>query len=367
MPRQFLPPLGAAVFATITIGAFVFSPHRAPPPPSQAAAAALSATSTTTPTLTTSSTTDAVVAPQVTPAADLTPVSPSASEPKLPPPVSNEVLTAAGAKLLDATVNILCIARRTSGFESISGSGVIIDPRGLILTAAHIGQYFLLADAKPSSITCTIRTGAPAHDSYFAKVAYVSPSWIQDNAKNLSETSPKGTGENDFAILAITSSAVHARLPETYPYVPLSHDTVIIGEKLAISGYAAQYLHGGQIEYSLYPTIVFDSVSNRYTFDTNTVDVLSVAGTAAAQEGSSGGGMVDAQDGLVGLITTSSIKGDISDHILNAITALHIRTSFAADGGANFDSYFADSSPSTLVNNFTVEAHKLEKILLEAN
>src|SRR3989344_1157804 len=41
-------------------------------------------------------------------------------------------------------VNILCGAR-SGTFRPISASGVIIDPRGVILTNAHVAQYFLLA------------------------------------------------------------------------------------------------------------------------------------------------------------------------------------------------------------------------------
>src|SRR3989344_252919 len=43
-----------------------------------------------------------------------------------------------------AVVNILCITGSGGPLNSISGSGVIIDPRGIILTNAHVAQYFLL-------------------------------------------------------------------------------------------------------------------------------------------------------------------------------------------------------------------------------
>ncbi|HEV8677502.1 MAG TPA: hypothetical protein VN701_01580, partial [Candidatus Paceibacterota bacterium] len=43
-------------------------------------------------------------------------------------------------------VNILCLATGNGQENSISGSGVIIDARGVILTNAHVGQYFLLKD-----------------------------------------------------------------------------------------------------------------------------------------------------------------------------------------------------------------------------
>ena len=39
-----------------------------------------------------------------------------------------------------ALVNILCTTKRGGLFSPISGSGVFIDPRGVILTNAHVGQ-----------------------------------------------------------------------------------------------------------------------------------------------------------------------------------------------------------------------------------
>jgi hypothetical protein len=57
----------------------------------------------------------------------------------------------------------------------------------------------------------------------------------------------------------------------------------------------------------------------------------------------------------------------VSQHILNAITPLHIRTSFAADQGVGFDTYFASHSTAELLANFSSEAKKLGAILIQAN
>jgi hypothetical protein len=48
------------------------------------------------------------------------------------------------ALLRGAIVNIICI--QGGGLRGSSGSGVIVDPRGIILTVAHVGQNFLLRD-----------------------------------------------------------------------------------------------------------------------------------------------------------------------------------------------------------------------------
>jgi S1-C subfamily serine protease len=284
-----------------------------------------------------------------------------------PAEISKQHLTAAGANLLKSIVNIYCTPKNGSSLSGASGSGVFIDPRGLILTAAHIGEYFLLTDSpKRGLVSCVIRTGSPALTTYTAALVYLSPSWLKANSDTLVEKSPKGTGQDDFAILAVTGTTTDNALPKSFTYVPLGSDTPMIGERVAIGAYAAQYLASDTIRLFLFPTIVFDAITDRFTFDTNTVDVLAVKGTAAAQEGSSGGGVVDEHNQLVGLITTSSIKGDISEHVLNAITPRHIRASFAKDSSASLDSYLANNDLKTLVSNFSTEYKTLQKILVAA-
>ncbi len=122
-----------------------------------------------------------------------------------------------------ALVNILCTTKRGGSFNPLSGSGIIIDPRGIVLTNAHVGQYFLLKDfMTPDFLECLVRTGSPARNRYTAKLLYISPTWIEENAKKLNEEEPSGSGENDFALLLITGSTdPSVSLPSTYPYLPI--------------------------------------------------------------------------------------------------------------------------------------------------
>jgi hypothetical protein len=273
-------------------------------------------------------------------------------------------LSASGATLLKSIVNIVCLSGDPS-IPSISGSGVIIDPRGIIITAAHVAQLFLLQDyLGTNKVECIVRTGSPARRAYFAEPIYVSPSWVTQNPQTLTQKSPMGTGENDFAFLGITGTATSTPLASSFPFIPLSSTDLQIKDPVAIGSYGAQYLTSEEINKDLYPILVFGSIQNRYTFEANTVDLVSILGSAASQEGSSGGGVANARSQLGAIITTSTIAGNISDRSLNAITISHIRRSFFSDTGSNLDTVLESNSVPSLIANFANESKILGQKLM---
>src|SRR3990167_446782 len=69
-------------------------------------------------------------------------------------PSESSSLDASASLLRSALVNIICYAPSGSRLRSISGSGIIVDQKGIILTNAHIAQHFLLADR---GVPCMIR------------------------------------------------------------------------------------------------------------------------------------------------------------------------------------------------------------------
>ncbi len=268
-------------------------------------------------------------------------------------------LDAAASALRSALVNIICNVSAGDGLHSISGSGIFIDPKGIILTNAHIAQHFLLADR---NVSCIIRSGSPATDSYTAALLYISPIWLKTNADAIIETLPSGTGEYDFALLAVSKSATSITLPTIFPFVPLATTPSISGTPVVIASYGAQFLESNQIRNFLFPTVVFGSVKDIFTFATNTIDVLALGGSAAAQEGSSGGGVADASGALVGTITTSTVEGATNTRSLNAITASYIRAEYANETGEALDLLLA-KTPLTAINDFAPQIPALEAIL----
>lgn len=298
-------------------------------------------------------------APTITPKPLVT-AKTTAQTPLPVPALSQDALDASATALRSALVNILCIAPASSAIHSISASGVIIDPSGYILTNAHVAQYFLLTD---QGVSCSIRTGDPARASYSAKLAYIPSEWIRDNATVFLQAAPSGTGERDFALLAITSSVTSDPLPSALPSATLSYAATLAGTPVVVASYGAQFLEFAQIEAALSPTVVFGSIQKIFTFHTNTADVLTVSGSAASQEGSSGGGIVSGSSMLEGLITTSTVMGSTATRSLSAITGSYIRREYAAETHSTLDLLLA-TPPAEAISAFAPSAPALEAILL---
>lgn len=367
---RFAPYLGilAALALGVVIALFSGSTTvvRAPAPVAPTASSTLAVVpnaTMTSPTLTGTTTTTSVPSVPVVPKKKMaTPVSAPMSvvaSPPAPRAPTQAEFDASAAALRAALVNIICYVPPGSGVHSISGSGVIVDEKGIILTNAHIAQYFLLTHRGAS---CSIRSGSPARDAYTAALIYISPAWLKMNANIIIQTAPSGTGEHDFALLAITKSATTNPLPSSFPAVPLAILPILTNTPVVIASYGAQFLESNQIQSNLFPTIVFGSVKDIYTYGTNTIDVLSLGGSAAAQEGSSGGGVADAYGTLVGTITTSTVKGDTSSRTLAAITTSYIRAEYASETGQPLDLLLAQPL-ATSIANFAPQIPALESIL----
>ncbi len=274
-------------------------------------------------------------------------------------------------KTREALVNILCTTKRGGSFDPLSGSGVIVDPRGIILTNAHVGQFFLLKDyLSQGFIDCTIRTGAPARNKYRATLLYISPVWIVENAKKISEDEATGTGENDFALLLIQEpTQKDIPLPPVFPFIPMDtrDDSFQTPRYVLGAGYPAGLLSGITIQRDLYPTSSEVKTGRVYGFTTADIpDIFSIGGSVLAQHGSSGGAVVSTEGKLVGLIVTSSMGKTTDERNLNAITMSHLRASYQKDTGESLASLFA-GDPTASVQKFNeIVAPGLKQKLIDA-
>ncbi|MCR4306747.1 MAG: hypothetical protein NUV42_02140, partial [Candidatus Yonathbacteria bacterium] len=217
---------------------------------------------------------------------------------------------------------------------------------GIILTNAHIAQFFLLEDYKREGyMNCLIRTGAPAQPAFKAEPIYISLPWIEKNAHTLAEENPKGTGEDDFALLRITESVGSGKvLPSTFAHMTpdMNEDMLITGTPVLLAAYPAGFLDGTIVQKDLWPASAVSTIKEIFTFATDTTDLLSTGGSVVAQKGSSGGGVASMMSGkLIGIVVTSSDESSTGDRDLRAITLAHINRSMSKDTGMDLNAFLA--------------------------
>lgn len=239
-----------------------------------------------------------------------------------------------------ALANILCVSKNGDVFQPLSGSGVFIDPRGVILTNAHVAQYLLLTDGEASDksnlLDCTIRIGNPAVNRYRADILFISPRWVMDNAKNLLEENVKERGENDYALLLVIGTTNPAgQLPSSFQSTSLREKPLDAGTKDAflVAGYPAGFLGGIAVQRELYSVSSFATIQSRYTLGEATLDMIGLGGNLLAQKGASGGAVVDANGALAGLITTALVEGTTDARDVRALTIDYINRMFTEEAG----------------------------------
>ncbi len=267
-------------------------------------------------------------------------------------------------------VNILC-STKNSALSPITGTGVVVGPDGLILTNAHIGQYFLLRDFREKGfVDCIARTGSPAYPTYRLELVYISPIWVQNNKTLLKEQNPQGTGENDFAFLRVTGKTDGSTQSTSIPFIPMDiRESIKPNEPVLLASYPAGFLGGLSILQDLNVTTAITKVSEIFTFKETTVDLISVPGTVVSQKGSSGGAVVDSRGHLIGIISTSSEGKETSERDLRAITVAYINRDLKTELGltlaefiyqdhAQFAQSFATSTFPTLSNTIIDELMK---------
>ncbi len=282
---------------------------------------------------------------------------------------SSTGLPATALSIHKALVNIMCEIKMTGSIIHTSGSGVFISPKGYIITNAHVAQYLLLKNyPHPGATTCTVRTGGPARARYNASIVFLSSDWMYEHyahsTTSINITShERETGKHDIAILAVSGKAHELgtdvnKVPTMFPFVPLGNKAPTVNEPVIIGSYAAQFLSQELIKNDLYPTFAYDHIKKIYTFASTTADVAALGGTAVAQEGSSGGGVLDANGKLTALIVIGTVTGPTNTRNLAGITASYIRRAYASEAGKSLNTLLSEST-TTATREFSSTKKKL--------
>lgn len=270
-----------------------------------------------------------------------------------------------------AMVNILCTTKLGGDFNPISGSGIIIDKHGVILTNAHVAQYMLLRDyGTKNFISCAARAGSPAMPAYKIELLYLPANWLTDNAKMIKQQIQEGTGENDYALFLITGSATENPLPDYFPFVAIDADQKnITGDvPMLLIGYPANFLGGIATQRNLWIVSSPSYLTKLLYFnEKENIDAFSVGANIVAQKGVSGGAAINQLSGRVeGILSTISGGDTTGSRDLSAISLAHINRSFKKNTGKSLDEFLSGDLKEFLQDFNKNSVPNLTKTLIDA-
>ena len=231
----------------------------------------------------------------------------------------------------NSLVNIFCSQKVGNVRKTITGSGVLINLDGTVLTNSHVAQFPLVAESN-NSVVCIARIGSPAQTVLSVKTAFISPEWVKTNAKYINSGGGPETGQSDYALLNI--SYADGRKLDMYPS-SIEQTYTPVGTNIEAVSYPANILATKGVNSSLYIKREPLQVTNLFTFagfDSNHPDIIETSDSTIGQGGSSGGALTNENGGLVGLITTivdgstantKKIRGVSVNHIQDQLSKYH--------------------------------------------
>ena len=245
----------------------------------------------------------------------------------------------------DAIVNIYCLVSDDSYRKSMSGTGFIINEGGVILTNAHVAQFLLLKNLPDfRQVECIVRTGEESDVAYQVELLYISPAWIIDHADLINDPEPKGTGENDFALLYITRTADGEELTDDLPFLTVDVNllsTALRDQTVILAGYPILD-DDEETDYDA-RRLATSTVPELYTFGSGYADLITLSGSTVGAEGASGGPVVNASGQVIGMIVTRADDEAYGSGSLRAITTSYINRTMQEETGF--------SLPQTIVGN----------------
>jgi hypothetical protein len=262
--------------------------------------------------------------------------------------VSDVVKGDSSSAIENVILNTVCTRKSGNTLNVTTGSAVLISPKGVVLTNAHVAQYFLIQDYDNNIVDCALYKENIPTFGYKAKVLHLSNNWISKNYKAISESSPVGTGEGDYALLYIYKNTNPAiPLPEEFPYANLIINSIPEGaDPVTAAGYPGS--PESILNISSAGNLQIDDIfiTNVYTFSNGNIDIVTTTPTPVGARGSSGGGIFEGHQknisDLLGIIVTTTQSR------INALTISYINSDLKADTGLDLEDYLSGNIDSKI-------------------
>lgn len=263
-------------------------------------------------------------------------------------------------------VHIICLEKTKTYTRMSSGSGVLISSSGIILTNAHVTYPFLFSSQFEADIySCSVRPESIPNFGYNAELVYFPIDWLKTNKDIIKDPAPIGTGEDDYAILRITTPLGPTPRSSTFEHALV--ETTVDDLKKDISATVAGYpsTNTGVFDLDIRPGLstAITRILDYFTFSGRSYDVLQTDVNTVAKRGSSGGG-VFVEPNLYGLIVTTNANSKGS--YINALTIPYIKKDFEDDTGIDFDE-FINSSHELLKLRFNTTYKNTIKSIISEN
>ncbi len=258
----------------------------------------------------------------------------------------------AGFSIEDVVVNVVCMEKTIAYTKLSTGSGVVISPTGLVLTNAHVAYPFLQSPQfDRNTYSCSVRRENIPNFGYNAEIVYYPIDWLNANSEVIKDPSPVGTGEDDYAILAITTPIGPAPRSTSFQAASLAVSVSDLRAEtpVTVAGYPS--VNSGVFDVDANPglKVAQSTIKEFFTFSTRSLDIMQTGVNQVARRGSSGGGVFSGNN-LYGLIVTTN-QNDEGSYV-NALTLPYIKQDFRNDTGQELDE-FVSKPLDSLVSQFS--------------
>jgi hypothetical protein len=180
--------------------------------------------------------------------------------------------------------------------------------------------------------------------------------WVNSHYQDINVDQVEGTGEHDYALLAITTDTQGNPISGPLPYLPVDSraDVVNTGDSVIGAGYPAEFVGGIVAQQGLYAATSLTTIKQLFTFASSSVDVYSIGGVIEAQGGSSGGPVVNTWGHVIAIISTTSEGATTAERDLHAVALNYIDRDILLQTGRSF-SDFLSADPIQQANDFSRE------------